>query len=100
MRVREWLSALGSIALAVVAGQHHTLHMLLIALGVGVGGAGAGFMTMFPTVRRAMLLMSLVMAGATAYSMWRRRGHLRVLGGVSVGLSLVLVGWSIYQFGL
>lgn len=97
---KENLTATGSMLLAFLATQHHNLHMLLITLGMG--SAGMGFMTHFPMIRRLMLAMSLGMAGVTVYQLWSRQRpvQMRVLGGVSAGLSLVLVVWSVYKFGL
>ena len=74
--VRATLWSLVSIVVAFLASQHHALHML--ALTVGVGGTGAGFLVMFPTVRRLMLLRSLAMVGATLYQRGRHRPPLAV----------------------
>jgi hypothetical protein len=97
---RENLTAVGSLALAFLATQHHNLHMLIVALGMG--SAGMGLMNDFPLLRRLMLAMSLVMAGVTVYGLWRRQRpvRMRVLGGFSAGFTLVMVAWSVYQFGL
>lgn len=97
---REGITSVGSVILAFLASQHHTLHMLLLA--VGVGGAGMSFMQAFPLVRRFMLLLSLVMAAVTAYQTLRRHRPtvMQVMGGISVALTLGLVVWSTLQFGL
>jgi hypothetical protein len=97
---REGLTAVGSMLLAFLASQHHTLHMLLFTLGMG--SAGMGFMNQFPVLRRAMLLMSLMMTGWTVYRLWRRQRPtgMRIFGALSAALSLALIGWSVYQFGL
>lgn len=97
---KENLAAVGSALLAFLATQHHNLHMLLIPLGMG--SAGMGFLTHFPMIRRLMLAMSLCMAGFATYQLWSRQrpARMRVLGGVSAGLSFVLVVWSVYKFGL
>ena len=91
--------SLVSVAVAFLASHHHTLHMLLLT--AGVGGAGAGFLTMFPTVRRLLLLLSLVMAGVTLYQHWRHRPPLavRALGLVSAALTFGLLVWSIGTYG-
>lgn len=100
MMRRENLTAAGSMALAFLATQHHNLHMLLVAMGMG--SAGMGLMTNFPLIRRLMLAVSLVMAGTTLYGLWRhqRPVRMRIAGGVSAAVSLALVAWSVYQFGL
>lgn len=100
MKAQTGLTAGGSVVLAFLASQHHTLHMLLFT--AGVGGAGMGFMTAFPLIRRAMLLLSLLMTGWTVYQLWRRRPHgaMRVLGGLSPAASLALVAWSMLQYGV
>ena len=96
---RGTLWSIASVVVAFLASQHHTLHMLLLT--VGVGGAGASFLTMFPTVRRLMLLLSLVMVGVTLYQHWRHRPPLavRALGLVSAALTFGLLAWSIGTYG-
>jgi hypothetical protein len=97
---KEGLTAGGSMLLAFLASQHHTLHMLLFTFGMG--SAGMGFMNQFPAFRRVMLLMSLMMTGWTIYRLWSRQrpAGVRIFGGLSAALSLGLVIWSVYQFGL
>lgn len=96
----EGITSFGAVFLAFLATQHHNLHMLLIA--VGIGGAGMGFMTMFPLVRQIMLLMSLAMVGLMVYRARdsRRPTSMRILNGVSVLVTLGLMGWTVSQFGL
>lgn len=95
----ERLSSVGSVIVAFLASQHHSLHMLLM---FGLGGAGMGLMTTDPTVRRVMLLVSLGMAGVTAYLLIRHRPPRArlVMNVLSIVLTLSLVVWSISQFGL
>jgi hypothetical protein len=97
--VRGTLWSVPSVAVAFLASQHHALHMLLLT--VGVGGAGASFLTMFPTVRRLMLLLSLVMVGVTLYQHWRHWPPLavRALGLVSAALTFGLLVWLIGTYG-
>lgn len=98
----ERLASVGSVIIAFLTSQH-ALHMLLM---IGLGGAsmdaGAGLMTLYPTLRRAMLLMAVVMAGITAYLLVRHRPPLarRTINGLSIVLTLGLVIWSISQFGV
>ena len=96
---RGTLWSVASVAVAFLVSQHHTLHMLLLT--VGVGGAGASFLTTFPTVRRLMLLLSVAMAGVTLYQHWRHRPPLavRALGLVSAALTFGLLIWSIGTYG-
>lgn len=96
---KEALTSIGAVILAFLASQHHTLHMLLLA--VWVGGAGMSFMTTFPLIRRAMLLMSLLMVVVILYQVRdpKRPLPMRITGGVSVLLTLGLVAWSVLQFG-
>ncbi|HWU38324.1 MAG TPA: hypothetical protein VN203_11820 [Candidatus Acidoferrum sp.] len=97
---KEGITSLAAVVLAFLASQHHNLHMLLFA--IGLGGAGMSFMTMFPVVRRIMLLMSLAMAGVIVYQIRdpKRPVPMRLMGGVSVILTLGLLIWSISQFGI
>ena len=99
-RARAVLTSVGPVLLAFLASQHHTLHMLI--LGLGVGTAGMSFMAMYPDIRRGMLVVSLLAAGFAAYQAtqrcrprWMRLGH-----ALSVAITLVLIGWSLAQFGL
>ena len=96
--VRGTAWSVASVAVAFLASQHHTLHMLLLT--VGVGGAGTSFLATFPTVRR-LLLLSLVMVGVTLYQHWRHRPPLavRALELVSAALTFGLLAWSIGTFG-
>jgi hypothetical protein len=93
------VTSVAAVLLAFLASQHHTLHMLLFA--VGMGGAGASFMTMFPLVRRAMLLMSLAMVVLMAYRAISAKYSkaMRLVNAGSVLVTLGLVGWSVVQFG-
>jgi len=97
---KEGLASAGAVVLAFLASQHHNLHMLLFA--IGIGGAGTSFMTMVPLVRRVMLLMSLVMVGVVVYQVRdaRRPIRMRVMGGISILLTLGLLIWSVMQFGI
>jgi hypothetical protein len=97
---KERVLSIGAVVLAFLASQHHNLHMLLLAFGIG--GAGASFMTTALLLRRAMLLMSLVMAAVIAYQIRGadRPRSFRISGAISIVLTLGLIGWSITQFGL
>lgn len=74
----------------------------MLVLAAGAGSAGMSFMTMYPNLRRAMLLMSVLMAAFTLYRIWSpsRPRRMRIMGGVSVALTLLLVGWNILHTGL
>lgn len=97
---KEGITSVGAVVLAFLASQHHTLHMLLFT--IGLGGAGMGFMTMFPMVRRVMLLMSLAMVGVIVYQVRdpNRPTSMRIMGGLSILLTLGLLVWSVLQFGV
>lgn len=96
----EGVTSFAAVLLAFLATQHHNLHMLLLA--VGIGGAGMSFMTMFPDVRRIMLVMSLAMVGMMVFRACdaKRSTSMRILNSVSVLVTLGLVAWSVSQFGL
>jgi hypothetical protein len=100
MMQRERVLSIGAVVLAFVAGQHHTLHMLLLASGLG--GASATLMTAIPLVRRAMLVMALVMVVVMGYQMRtaERPKSMRLMHAVSIVVTLGLVAWSVSQFGL
>lgn len=92
-------TSLVAIVLAVLATQHHNLHMLLI--GAGLGAAGMTLLSN-PVVRHAMLAMSLVAVGVTIYQFWYHQRELpaRILGSASVLVTLGLLAWSVGQFGV
>ena len=96
---RERLASFGSVIVAFLASQHHALHMLIM---LGLGGTSTGFMTAYPLIRRAMLLIALALAGVTAYRLVRHRPPLarRVVHLVSILLTLGLLVWSVSQFGV
>ena len=99
---RGWgiLTSVGSVVLAFLASQHHALHMLI--LSVGVGTAGMSFMTMYPNIRRGMLVAALTTAVIAAYQATRRGRPLwmRVGQALSATSALLLIIWSLVQFGL
>ena len=99
-RTRQMLSTIGPVVVAFLAGQHHSLHMLLLTFGVGT--AGMSFLTMYPDIRRVMLAASVVVAAWLAYRASRpgRARAERVTQGVSVVTTLALVAWSVSEFGL
>jgi hypothetical protein len=94
------LTAVAGALLALAASQHHTLHMLIIALGAG--SAGSSFMQGYPAVRRAMLLVSIGVVAVNLRSLQRRPpppGVRRWILGISA-LTVALVVWSVARFGL
>lgn len=94
---RTWLAAVGSFLVALVASSHHSLHMILLSLGLG---ATSFFMT--PTLRRAMLLLSLAMAAFLTYRLVRhpeRPMPQLVAAVVSICLSVGLVAYSVVSDG-
>ena len=97
---KEGLASAGAVVLAFLASQHHNLHMLLLA--IGIGGAGTSLMTALPLVRRVMLLVSLAMVVVVIYQVRdpKRPIPMRVMGGVSILLTLGLLIWSVMQFGV
>jgi hypothetical protein len=99
-RARDLLTSVGPVVLAFLAGQHHTLHMLLLTFGAGT--AGMSFLTMYPAIRRAMLAASLGVTGLAAYRATRpgQPRSVRLMHAFSVALTLVLVGWSASEFGI
>ena len=96
---KEGIISIIAVAMAFLASQHHNLHMLLLAFGLG--SAGTSFMTTFPLVRRAMLLMSLAMVGVIGYQVRdaNRAASMRIIGAISFVVTLGLVVWSIMSFG-
>ena len=94
----ERLISAGSVIAALLATQHHALHMLLM---LGLGGAGMSSTAMSPMLRRGMLLAALAMAAFTGYRLLRHPlpRHRRVLNLLSIVLTLGLLAWSIGQSG-
>jgi hypothetical protein len=66
------------------------------------GAAGFGLMDDYPSVRRAMLLLSLLMVGLAFVQSWRHRGSRlkRYVGGASMALALGTLVWSAAQLGV
>ena len=97
---RGWMLSLGAVLLAFLGTQHHNLMMLLFA--VGLGNAGMSLMTELPLVRDVMLGMSLVMVAVIGYQISRpgRPTAMRVIGTLSILVTLGLAGWSVLHFGL
>lgn len=96
---RDGVTSVGGAVLALLASQHHNLHMLIMAFGLG--GAGMTFMQAYPGIRRVMLLMSVGMVVINVASL-RRRSTAPAMRGIVVlftALTLGLVAWSILQFG-
>jgi hypothetical protein len=57
---------------------------------------------MYPAIRRAMLTLSLILAGLAAYRALRpgQPRSTRLLHALSVVATLAVVGWSVGEFGL
>ena len=97
---REGIASIGAVVLAFLAGQHHNLHMLLLALGLG--SAGMTFIQAYPVIRRGMLLLSLAMVVLNVRSLGRRTMSpgMRVAVVVFNALALGAIVWSLRTFGL
>ncbi len=96
---RSSLPSIVSVVLAVLASQHHLIHMAV--LWVGVGSAGMSAMTVFPWVRRALLGLSLLFVGISLLVL-RRHQQPRWLRWLNIGSSITtvaLLAWSIVQTG-
>lgn len=96
---RSFLAAAGAFLAAFVASSHHWLHMLLLSLGVGFGASALLF---DPTIRRAMLVVSVIMTALVAWWMLRRphRALATTLAlGLSVAISLGLVVYTVVAHG-
>ena len=93
------LAPAGSVLLALIASQHHSLHMVLLTFGVGTAGIS---LFMNPLTRRLMLLLSVVAVTITMYQFWYQRRPLamRIAGSLSILVTIILLAWSISQFGV
>jgi hypothetical protein len=96
----SFVSAIVAPVLALVATQHHLIHMLLIT--AGIGGAGMSGMMFNSVLRRIMLLVSLLMVALTVIRLMRGHGAnaARVVSAVSVVLTLALLMWTTFMYGL
>ncbi|MBI3964247.1 MAG: hypothetical protein HY329_01320 [Chloroflexi bacterium] len=94
------LVSVGSAALVLLASQHHLIHMLLLTAGTGVGSMT--LLTVYPVLRRTMLVLALVMTAVTLYRSWQpqRPQAARWVSSVSAVVTLGLLGWSVSQSGL
>ena len=73
----------------------------MLLLSIGMGGAATSFITAVPLVRRVMLLLSLAMVAVIGYQM-RDAGRprsMRIMGAISIMVTLGLAVWSIMRFG-
>ena len=97
---RKWLLSLGAVALAFLGAQHHNVMMTVVAVGLGSGGASV--MTESPLVRDTMLAMSLVMVAVIGWQITRpkRPAAVRLVGALSILVTLAIAGWSLVRFGL
>jgi hypothetical protein len=97
---RKWLLSLGAVALAFIGAQHHNLMLTVLAIGLGSGGAS--LMTDTPLIRDAMLAMSVVMVAVIGWQITRpkRPSAVRLVGALSILLTLAIAGWSLLRFGL
>lgn len=97
---RKWLLSLGAVALAFLGAQHHNLMMTVLAVGLGSGGMS--LMTEMPLVRDTMLAMSVVMVAVIGWQIMRpkRPAAVRLVGALSILLTLAIAGWSLLRFGL
>lgn len=85
--------------LAFLASQHHNLMMLLFAFGLT--DVAMNFMTAMPIVRNIMLGMSLAMIAVIGWQIRdaTRPRSMRIMGTVSIAVTIGLSAWSIAQFG-
>lgn len=91
---RGWLAGLGAFLAALVANSHHSLHMLLLSLGIG-GGA----FLLSPDLRLGMILASLAMTGFAAWWLWRHPRRTALEGWAvitSIFASLALIAWTVF----
>ena len=97
---KQGVASIGGMALAFLAGQHHNLHLALLTLGLG--GSGMTFMEVYPSIRRGMLVMSLVVVAVNLRSVRRAPATfaMRALIVGSSGLTLGVIAWSLLRFGL
>lgn len=97
---KQGVASIGGMVLAFLAGQHHNLHMALLALGVG--GSGLTFMQVYPGLRRGLLVLSLAVVAVNLRSVQRgpMTVPMRALVLVTSGLTLGFVAWSLIRFGL
>jgi hypothetical protein len=96
---RDWLISTGAMVLAFLTGQHHNLHMLMMAFGLG--GAGSSILIEYPLIRSAMLLLSLAMVAVIGVRIRdsKRPRSMRIMGAISIVVTLGLTAWSALQFG-
>jgi hypothetical protein len=93
------IPSISAMALAFLASQHHNFMMLLLALGLS--GAAMSFMTAAPILRDVMLGLSVAMIAIIAWQVRdsRRPRSMRIMGAVSIAVTIGLSAWSITRFG-
>lgn len=90
---KGWLAGAGAFAAAFLANSHHSLHMLLLSLGIG----GSAFF-LAPSLRLGMVLVSLAMTGAGIWWLWRHPRRSQVEGWAilaSLYASILLIAWTV-----
>jgi MFS family permease len=94
------LPAIAAMLAAFLASQHHNVMMLLLAFGLS--DAAMGFMTAAPALRNVMLGMSVAMVAVVAWQIRdsRRPRPMRVMGAISIAVTLGLLAWSLAHNGL
>ncbi len=97
---KQSAASFGATLLALLASQHHNLHMALLA--IGLGGSAMTVMQLYPSVRRVMLLASITMVAVSLRAARRGRAP-SAIRAVTVGfaaLTMGIIGWSLIRFGL
>lgn len=93
--VRAWLAGAGAFAAAFLASSHHSLHMLL--LSVGMGGSA---LLLSARLRLGMLLVSLFMTAFGAWWLLHRPRESRLQNRAviaSLAASLALIAWTVLR---
>jgi len=96
---RSTISSLVGVGVAILASQHHLIHMAI--LWIGLGSAGISAMSVFPWVRRALFALSLLFVGIS-FLVMRRHSQRPWLRWLNIGSSIMTIGllaWSIMQTG-
>jgi hypothetical protein len=81
--------AIGSILFAIIASSHHWVHTLLIALGLTT--LGSGLLSLSPSIKIALMTVSLIISIWMIWSAIRKWNHHRSTACIYLASSIISI---------